>query len=258
MKCDNCGFVSNKEFYRCPYCGKVHESTENLFRRSFTLGNLFTIRLQTLIYIIVANIFGVALLVDWYFGFSYGIVLWAFIILFSIVLSVSIFGGKKNIISIYEKVIFYFMFCLILACGTCYIKGVFDFRPYVISFAIPLFVILSAIGSLFLLFVRKHSKIRPLWTEVLIIAQLSLMSVIFALFLVNKYCIINGVEHVPFQWFQLGKGLDMVNTPLYKFEELLIYFAFGVAVLYFFNFNIILIGHIFRQVKSFYGKGSRD
>ena len=109
MKCSNCGFISSKDFYRCPYCGKIHESEDNVFKKSLTIGNVFVVRLQTLIYIIVGNLFGASILVDWFLGFKYGIILWAFIILFGVILIISIAANKKNAISIVEKTDFFIL-----------------------------------------------------------------------------------------------------------------------------------------------------
>ena len=267
MKCSDCGFVSSKFFYRCPYCGKIHESKDNIFRKSITIGNLFVVRLQTIIYILVANLFATSVLVDWYFSFKYGITLWAFIVFISIALFVSIAASnKKSLISIMERVDFFILSALLLACGTCRIEGVFDFRMYIPTFAIPVFMILATLISFILLFRKSSSKIRPLWTEFLLLTHLAVISVVFALFLVDKYCMVGNVEFakLPFKWFSFMNEPQIIdsvadyslvlNSPLFLIEELIIYAAFGAAVLYLLNYNIFLVGHIFRQVKGFYGK----
>lgn len=251
MKCSNCGFVSSKDFYRCPYCGKIHESEDNVFRKSLTIGNVFVVRLQTILYIIVGNLFGASILVDWYLGFKYGIVLWAFIILFGGVLFISIAASKKNIISIVEKIDLFILLSLLLACGTCRIQGLFDIRVYMPTFVIPSFMILATLISLMLVFRRNQSKIRPLWTEVLIFFHLFIISIVFTFFLINKYCLMGGMSNPPFHFFQLATNGNQV---LYNVQEILIYAAFGLSLLYVVNYNIILIAHIFRQVKGFYGK----
>lgn len=251
MKCSNCGFISSKDFYRCPYCGKIHESEDNVFKKSLTIGNVFVVRLQTLIYLIVGNLFGASILIDWYLGFKYGIVLWSFIILFGSILVISIMASKKNNISIIEKIDLFILLCLLLACGTCRIEGLFDVRVYMPTMAIPAFMILGSFISLILVFRKNQSKIRPLWTEVLLFTHLGVMALIFTFFLINKYCLLNGVSNPPFPFFQIASG---GNSTLYSVQEILIYAAFGLSLLYVVNYNIILIAHIVRQVKGFYGK----
>lgn len=251
MKCSNCGFISSKDFYRCPYCGKIHESEDNVFKKSLTIGNVFVVRLQTLIYIIVGNLFGASILVDWFLGFKYGIILWAFIILFGVILIISIAANKKNAISIVEKTDFFILLSLLLACGTCRIDGLFDIRIYIPTIVIPSFMVLATIISLTLVFRKNQSKIRPLWTEVLLFTHLGVISLLFTFFLINKYCLAAGITNPPFHFFQLvTNGNDAMSI----FVEVLMYTAFGLSLLYVVNYNIILIAHIARQVKGFYGK----
>lgn len=251
MKCSNCGFVSSKDFYRCPYCGKIHESEDNVFKKSLTIGNVFVVRLQTLIYLIVGNLFGASILIDWYLNFKYGIILWAWIVLFGAILIISIIASKKNIISIVERIDLFILMTLLLACGTCRIEGLFDVRVYIPTIAIPAFMILATFISLILAFRKNQTKIRPLWTEVLLLTHLGVSSLIFTFFLINKYWIAAGLSNPPFHFFQLAANGSSV---MYTIEEILIYSAFGFSLLYIVNYNIILIAHIFRQVKGFYGK----
>lgn len=252
MKCTNCGFISSKDFYRCPYCGKIHDSEDNVLKKSITIGNIFSIRLTTLIYLIVFNLFGASILVDWYLKFNYGITLWAFIILFGVVLFVLIASSKRNPISTVEKVDLFILLTLILACGLCRMNGLFDVRKYMPGFVIPSFMILATIVSFSLLFIKSKSKIRPLWTEFLLLFHVFIIGLVFTFFLINKYCMEAGMSNPPFHYLTFGSTKGNI-TVLYRIEEVLIYVAFGLSLLYIVNYNIVLVGHIFRQVKGFYG-----
>ena len=253
MKCTNCGFISSKDFYRCPYCGKIHESDDNVFRKTINIGNVFSVRLTVIIYIIVFNLFGAALLTDWYLRFEYGVTLWAFIILFGVILFVLIASSKRNPISTIEKIDLFLLLTLILACGLCRMDGLFDFRKYIPGLVIPSFMILATIVSFSLLFMKSESKIRPLWTECLLLFHVFIISLVFIFFLINKYCMEAGMANPPFHYLTFGSSKGNI-TPIYRVQEILIYLAFGLTLLYIVNYNIILVGHIFRQVKGFYGK----
>lgn len=256
MKCSNCGFISNKDFYRCPYCGKIHSDEDNVFKRTISIGSVFSVRLRTILEIIVFNLFGASVLVDWYLNFNYGITFWAFIVLFGFVLVVSILSRKGSLITAVEKTDIFILAALILGCGLCHIKGLFDIRAYFPSIIIPSFLVLMTLFSLSLVFRRTESKIRPLWTEVVIILHVMVISLIFTFFLINKYTMEAGVANPPFHYLALGSTKGNL-TIMYHVETVLIYLAFGLTIMYLVNYNLILIGHIFRQVKGFYGK-SRD
>ena len=78
------------------------------------------------------------------------------------------------------------------------------------------------------------------------------MVIIFVFFMVNKYCVENGVENPPFAYLQLGmtKGHP---TVLYNIEQTLIFIALGLTGFYFINYNVMLVGYILRKVKNIYG-----
>ena len=253
MKCSNCGFISSKEFYRCPYCGTIHEVKDNALQRSIKIGNIFTVRLITIIYLIVGNLFAASILIDWFLNFQYGIVLWSFILLFGPGVVISILASrKKTMISSVVKIDLFLLVVLILGCGTCRINGLFDLRIYIPTYVIPAFTILGTFLSVFLLFRRKNdSKIRPLWTEVLLFFHLTIAFILFVFFLFNKYWIMGGLSNPPFRFYQLAAN---GNAGLYMLEEILVYAAFGLAALFIVNYNIILVAHVLRQVRGYYGK----
>ena len=257
MKCPNCGFISKKDFFRCPYCGRIHEEDKEGIRTRINFGSEYSIQIRTIIIILVINLFLASLLLDWYFDFAYSISLWSFFVLFGSLTIVDITTRKKpSLITSLEKIFFFFLAFLLLSCGMFQIRGVFDFRMYFPSIILPAYLVVSMVVSTVFFFAKEKSKLRPIWTEVLFAFYLTIAIILFVFFLVNKYCIMNGVEKIPFPYLQL----DSVNgsrTPLYTASEVLIFAGFGLSLINLINFNIILVGFIFRKVKSLYG-GERD
>ncbi len=252
MKCKNCGFISNKDFYRCPYCGQIHEEEGVALKKSVKIGSEFTIQLRTVFYIFFLNVFGGSILLDWYFNFAYSLTLWAFIICFGGILFISISSSKKNYISIIEKADFFIILCLMLCCGLCKVDGLFDARQYFPGIVIPSVLILTSIISIILIFKRRGAKLRPLWTEALLLFHVVIIVIIFVFFMVNKYTVEAGVDNPPFRYLQLGmtKGHP---TLLYNIEQVLIFISLGLTGFYFINYNFMLVGYILRKVKNIYG-----
>ena len=256
MKCENCGFISKKEFYRCPYCGEIYKTEDNVFKKSVTIGNEFSLQVKTIIYIVMLNLIGLAFMVDLYFSFAYGLTLWAAIACFGGGLVISISSRKKNLVTSVEQIDVYILLILLIACGLLRIEGVFDFRMYVPGIAIPAFLIIATIVSFIFLFRKQKEKVRPIYTELLLIFHLIISIIIFVFFLVNKYCVLNGVNNPPFAFLQYGMTKE-AKTPLYMVEEILVYLSFGLTLIYLINFNIVLAGFLVRKVKNLYG-GTRD
>lgn len=258
MKCPNCGFISNRDFYRCPYCGHVNPEEQDGLRTRVKIGNDFSVSVRTILVAVSLNLFGAALLADWYFDFRFSISLWAFILIFIPLTVVDISTAKKpNLISSIEKIDLLVLLSFLLACGLAKIDGLFDVRAYFPTLVIPAFLVIGTIASTVLLFKRKNSKVRPLWTELLLAFHLTVAIIIFTFFLINKYCVANGVSNPPFNWMQLGGMTKDYQPPIYVIEEILIFAAFGGALIYLINYNVILVGYIFRKVKNLYG-GERD
>ena len=105
MKCANCGFISNRDFFRCPYCGHIHEEANEGIRTRINIGHDISMQVRTILIIISLNLFGVALLADWYFGFQYSLSLWAFILIFLPLTIVDIATSRrKSLIIALEKI----------------------------------------------------------------------------------------------------------------------------------------------------------
>ena len=253
MKCANCGFISNRDFFRCPYCGHIHEEANEGIRTRINIGHDISMQVRTILIIISLNLFGVALLADWYFGFQYSLSLWAFILIFLPLTIVDIATSRrKSLIIALEKVDLFIVLTLMLACGLGRINGLFDVRPYMSTLVLPGFLLLETVVASIILFKRRNEKIRPLWTELLLIFHLIVATILFVFFLVNKYCTLNGVANPPFHYMQFGMTPDY-KPPLYIVEEILIFAAFGGCLIYLINYNVILVGYVYRKVKNIYG-----
>ncbi len=253
MKCANCGFISNKDFFRCPYCGHIHEEENEGIRTRISIGHDISMQVRTILIIISLNLFGVALLADWYFGFQYSLSLWAFFLIFLPLTIVDIATSRrKSLIIAAEKIDLFILLFLMLACGLGRINGVFDVTPYMSTLVLPGYLFLETIMASIILFKRRNEKIRPLWTELLLVFHLIVATIVFVFFLVNKYCILNGVANPPFHYMTFGMTPE-AKTPLYIIEEILIFAAFGGCLIYLINYNVILVGYVYRKVKNIYG-----
>ncbi len=251
MKCQHCGFISANNFYKCPYCGTVHKGENDVLNNNIKIGHLFNIRLRTLFILILANIFLASLIVDVYFSFQWCISYWTAIVIVGTYVLTSLITGKSPIISAVEKIDIFLLFGLVLGC-VAFKMGkpgayLFDFRLYFPTLIIPIFTILGSLLSFVLLLVKNDKKFRPLWTEVLLISHVAVMVVIYCLYVVGKY--------TPGSWFNahfvLPGTLGMV-------QGILTYVALGVSIIYLINYNIVLFGHIVKEVKIQYGGEERD
>ncbi len=266
MKCTNCGFISSKTFYRCPYCGHIHQNSNNIFDKSVTINNNYSIRIKTIIYIVLFNLLGACLLADMYLSFDYAITLWGYLLLLGAFTVVQIISSKRGIFSGIVRVNFYLLFGLLLA--WCYFSKplLHNIIVYIPTIVIPAFIILFSLMSAILLFTYKGEKrIRPIWFEVVLFTNLTVMTVLFIFFLICKYNLpsawidADGVlrpaadSFVPFDFMAFGSTPDNY-TSMFIVEEILIFAGFGLSLLYVINYNVTLIYHIYHQVKGFYGK----
>ena len=253
MKCQNCGFISSREFYRCPYCGHVHENESDVLKTTLKFGGGFAVRIRTIIYGMLVNLFCLSVMIDWFFDFKYSITLWSFILCFGFAVVFSIATTKrKTLMSAAERFDFYFLCILILAPGLCRIAGVFDFRALCAGIIMPAYLILAMLVSVVLLLRSKTNSLRPLLTEVLLIFHAIIATVLFVFLLVNKYSVATGSVNPPFHFLQFGMTAEAV-TPLYVTCEILIFAAFGLSWAYLINYNIMLVGFIYRKVVHLYG-----
>ena len=89
MKCDNCGFIFNGDFDKCPYCGAVQSvKDKNILHASVPLGRHNSVRLRTIFNVFIINVFLLLFFVDWLvFDFQYRITLFSFVGCFGTVLA---------------------------------------------------------------------------------------------------------------------------------------------------------------------------
>ena len=253
MKCQNCGFISSREFYRCPYCGHIQESESDVLKTTLKFGGGFAVRIRTIIYGMLVNLFSLSVMIDWFMDFKYSITLWSFILCFGFLVVFSIATSKRrNMVSITERFDFYFLCVCILAPGLLRITGLFDLRPLAAGIILPAYLLLAALVSVISLLRNRSNSLRPLLTELLLILHALVATALFVFLLVNKYSVMAGRENPPFYYLQFGMTAGNL-TPMYIVSEVLIFAAFGISWAYLINFNIMLVGFIYRKVKNLYG-----
>lgn len=252
MKCKNCGFISSKDFYRCPYCGHIHDNNQNVLDKSITFNETLTLRVKTFIDIFLFNLFGLSFIVDWYLSFQYAITLWGYILFIGIFVFTTIFSNKKKFFSFIIGMQFYCLLGLLLAWCYYAMPSFKDAIVFIPTFVIPSFIILSSLLSSFAYFPFKpEKKIRPIWFGFGIFINLVVATIIFVFFLVCK----NNLGDVtsPFNFMAFGSTPEN-QTVLYKVEEILIFASFGFSLFYLVNYWVTMLSYIFNQVKGFYGK----
>lgn len=251
MKCSNCGFISSKPFYRCPYCGAVHESEANLLDRSVKVNSNVSVRIKTVINVMVFNLLGIAILLDWIFNFQFAISFFAYVLFMGIFIGVNLYNSKHNFFSILMGTDLYLIVGLAIAWCYQYVPAARGYVAYIPTFVIPVFIITSNIVSAFLLAIfAGKKKVRPLWFEVVLLIHLLLSSLVFIFFMICRYNLGGGTA---FDYMAFGSTPSSFTT-MFIIEQVLIFTAFGSSILFIINYNLILIGYIFRQVKGSYGK----
>ena len=255
MKCSRCGFISRRDLDYCPYCGQKVEKENDSLKKTIKVGRLFEIKTKTLIYLILINLLAVAFIVDYFFDFKYEFGLGAFIILVICILAFEGTQAKKSAVMFAEKIDFWLTTLLLLCCFFLRIKGVFDIRNIMIAYVLPGYIIVSTLALFILLLTLGTKNIKPLWTGALILYHLVIALVLLIFVLVSRHRFVvsgyNATDIIPYVIMcEQGQPLGLP----YLFEEIVTIIALTTSVLYFFNFNFILFSHVFREVRSAYGK----
>ena len=254
MKCENCGFISAKNYYKCPYCGKIHESENNVLNSNIRIGNLFSIRLRSLLLLIIANILLAALFVDIYFRFAWCITYWLLIVVAGAYVIFSSIAGKNSLITAVEKFVIYALAMMVIGIFAFKIDGLFDFRQAMLTMVLPISTIVGTALSFILLFVKTNKKFRPLWTEALLIFHLVVMVVIYICYIFAKYM----PTLVDWGWVNWFSSYFLFDPAFTLAQGIIIYVALGLSLVYLINYNIVLFGHIIKEVKIQYGVEERD
>jgi len=255
MKCEHCGYISTKEFYKCPYCGLIHQKDDSVLSRTLKIGPSFSIRYRTLLVIIFANFFALSFLLDFYFNFQHGLTLWAYAILATIISIYGLRNSKNRYVSSIENADFAIFSVLLLACFLPRGEVFNQFRQSIPTLVIPIATIIGTVVSFALLFRnRGEQKLRPLWTDFILIVHFVAMLLILIFFLYGKGhpAITNNGQitqeaHFFHNWFVLEGNLGI-------FSEWLIYIAFTLSTLYLINYNIAMFGHVFDKARGNYGQ----
>ena len=241
MKCSNCGFIFNGDFDKCPYCGQVQSvEDKNILHTSVPLGRHNSVRVRTIFNVFFINVFLFSFFVDWLvFNFDYRITLFSFIVCFGAMLIFSILYSFKSPLAVYERADLYFIIVLILAAASAQ-YGSLDLRAVFGFVVLPAYLLVSSLIAVSMLVMGRGKKFRPIVTEWSMLSRLVISIACLVIFLIgllsDKYCAWAVIENVVI------------------LQKIAIYGTFGVTVLTFLNFNIILFLSIYNKVKYIYGK----
>ena len=241
MKCDNCGFIFNGDFDKCPYCGAVQSvEDKNILHTSVPLGRHNSVRVRTIFNVFIINLFLLSFFIDWLvFGFQYRITWFSFVGCFGAILALSIMYAFKSPLSFYERADLYFIVALIIASVSTQF-GSLDLRPIFGFVVIPLYLLISTIVAVVLMVMGRGKKFRPIMTEWSMLLRLALSIACLVIFLIgllsNRFC-----------------GWAVIDG-FVLLQKIAIFGSFGVAILTFLNFNLVLFLSIFNKVKYIYGK----
>jgi len=241
MKCDNCGYIFNGDFDKCPYCGKVQSvEDKNILHANVPLGQHNNIRVRTILNIVLINMFLTLFFLDWLvFKFQYRVTLFAFVVCFGALLVVSILYAAKDPLSVYLRVDFFLILSIMIAAASAQFPFG-DYRSLIGFLVLPAYLLISSIIFIFMLLRGRGKKFRPFVTEFSMLFHLAIVIADLVLFLIAFL----SQKHLLFALLPGLEGLQQFS----------IYGAFGVAILLFLNFNIVLILSIFNKVKYIYGK----
>jgi hypothetical protein len=241
MKCNNCGYIFNGDFDKCPYCGQVQSvEDKNLLHASVALGKHNTIRVRTILNAIFINLFLLSFLIDWLvFNFEYRISLFAYVLWFGAILIISIMYKAKSPLTVFERIDFYIIVGLLIASGSAQFGGV-DLRAMFGFMILPSYFIVSSIVFIIMAIFGRGNKFRPVVTEWVMILHLLLSIASLVIFLVGVFS-------------PSGCKFALLDNML-TLQKAIIYGSFGLTTLLFINFNLVLILSIFNKVKYIYGK----
>ena len=268
MKCPHCGFISRRDYDYCPYCGEKVGVERDGLRRVLHIGRFFEVKVKTLLYLLLANAFVAVFVLDLLLQFKYSIGLYFLGAVILAVIAIEALRVKKSIITFLEKVDFGILTFLILCAFFLRFDGVFDARPYIICYVIPMFIIVSTFVLFMALLLLGSKTIKPLWSDALLIYHAAIATTILVFMLVGKgiydFSIAADVNKDPGR-FNLWKSFFFIPFSViieneggalgvgFLIEQIVVIASVALSWLYVFDFNFILFGHIFREVRSSYG-----
>lgn len=257
MKCEKCGFIFNGNFDVCPYCGAVQSKTNgNILHNPVKILANNSVRLLTVINVILLNLFFISVILDGFLPFAFGehlpfiyrITPVSFAVCFGIMTLLSCFYKKKPLLSNYERIDIYIISSIVVF-GLLGYPGMKEFSfttgfsTTMIMIVLPLYLILSIIFMTIFSILQKNIRFRPIVTELLVITHLLLATSVLTMFFIGY-----GLDGTMFNKFCL------LNNDSTVFQVLVVSICLGLNILYFVNYNIILIATILSKVKYIYGK----
>ena len=276
MKCPHCGFISRRDYDYCPYCGEKVGVEKDGLRRVIHIGRFFEVKVKTLLYLLLGNAFVVVFVLDLLLQFKYSIGLYFVGAVILTVIAIEALRVKKSVLTFLEKVDFGILTFLILCAFLLRFDGVFDARPYIICYVIPAYIIVSTVALFMALLLLGSKTIKPLWSDALLIYHAAIATTILVFMFVGEgiynFSLANPPaqpdplnplppEELKYMWENfffvpfciiIGKKNHPLGTG-FLIEQIVVITSVALSWLYVFDFNFILFGHIFREVRSSYG-----
>ena len=255
MKCDKCGFIYKGDVERCPYCGNIiKESNGELLGKKIYFGRTISIKLSSLLAVLLINIFIIMLIMD------LAILKTDFVVttISYIVLMLPIFvysAIKTKVVKVLEAFIRIDIFVIsALILSTLFLKldvlipNAVDIRPILGLIVLPIYLIISTILIVIFLFMTNW-KFKNV--EFIFFAPLHFIIslIIFIFNFVNK-----SVE-VNFEYYKVFKFLDITiyDIDLTKATEAIVAFAAIFTIIFMIDFYIFIGYKIYHFARYKYG-----
>ena len=165
--------------------------------------------------------------------------MFSYFICFGVILAISIMYAYKSPLAVYERADIYCIIGLLIASVSANF-GSIDLRPLFGFVVMPIYLFLSSISAVVVLILGRGKKFRPIMTEWSMLARLVFSIACLVIFLIGL--------------LSNGSCAWAINADLLVMQKITIFGAFGVAMLTFLNFNLILFLSIYNKVKYIYGK----
>ena len=245
MKCEKCGFIFNGEKDTCPYCGsKIKEAPSSFLHSSTSLSGNASIKNISIISIILINLFAISFFVDWSLGFTYKLTLIGFFLFVGLLISLLIIYRRKTPSSIYMSIDFFLILLIFL--GSLFGNfGSINLTGLLAGVVLPIYMIVSTVGLVILLFVKRNKSFSPVWLVLYLLFKVLVGLTLFILGIIYKN---TGGSSLAF--FDVSNFITfMPSTDLVR---LLCIAAFGITALVFVNTVVFLLTRVASNIKRYY------
>lgn len=250
MKCDKCGFIYKGDVERCPYCGNIiKETNDELLGKKIFFGRSISIKLSSLLTVLLVNLFIIALIMDIAILKSdFFITTICYIIFISPIFIYSAIKTKVvKLLDAFIRIDIFVISALILSVLffklDYVIPHAIDIRPFIGLIILPLYLIISTILIVVFLFITNW-KFKNV--EFVFFAPLHFVIslIIFIFNLVNKA---NDYEIFKFL------NITIYDIDLVKVTEVLAAFAAIFTVIFMIDFYIFIGYKIYHFARYKYG-----